>query len=535
MPSVLTTVYLRVIGIEPDHHHASNEVALNIYHRNQLVAEVMADDLDPTYKIPLKTEYEKISFELISLLDDQKVLGTASFTYDFVKLAEEGREYMHLVYLSPLGDNALNIKDWGRDSQDFPRIEIGIEVDKIASTEIMGSRTSTNIMTHYRDEDNYVARTSRAGDNTRYMATIEPIETRTTLVREGGYLSPTRKLYNTGVRVDGTQQTIYRKDEKRVRSTRHGSVGRNLGKETFEVRGTRPSKFARVRSSKTIKVAIDTPQHREQLKVILKRLISNLDHKHDDLEKDTENRLKILDWLFKNKAQYDSAYLGGGSNVSEQQTLVSEVDREYSEVYKLDEDDLYSLRADVERMRDELTQVERDLGLARETKQRLLKFFGRNVDDLEILEEEIIEDESGRMTSKRVINRYIRREDSEIQGFRDENQALYRELDNMRRQINLRLSASESGGLGLNFEELFKGINMKLNGVTGSKEIQNQTLKELQDEYLRLVEINLDMKKKKVDTENEVCTLKDFIANDKDFKLSLEDSGSSSRYLVKEK
>ena len=495
----------------------------------------MADDLDPVYKIPLKTEYEKISFELRSLLGDERVLGTASFTYDFIKLAEPEKEYMHLVYLSPMGGNDLSVKDWGIDAHDYPRMEIGIEVDKHGDLPVVASTTSKQFVDHYRDESNYVARTSRIADDTRYMATVEPLETRTTLVRDKGYLSPTRKLYDTGIRVDGTQQTIYKREGRRARSTRHGSAGRSLGNETMEVRGSRPSKFARVRSSKSIKVTRDTPQHREQLKVVLKRLMSNLDHKHDDLIKDTENRLKILDWLFKNKAQYDSAYNGGGSDISEQQTLVSEVDKEYSEVYKLDQDDLFSLRQDVERLREELAQAERDLVLARETRERLLEFFGRSQDDLEIVEEEIIEDETGRQTSKRLINRYIRREDKEIQGIRDENQTVYKQLDNIRRQISMRLLSAQSQGIGVNFEDLFQGINMKLNGVMGGKEIQTQTLKELQEEYLRLVDNNLELKKKKIDTENEVHTLKDFIANDKEFKLTLEDSGTGSRALVSEK
>ncbi|CAI2386920.1 unnamed protein product [Moneuplotes crassus] len=534
MPPVLTTVFLRVIAIEPTNDYSDNEVALNIFHKNQLVAEVMADDLDNTFKIDLRNEFEKISLELTSLLSDNKVLGTASFTYDFVKRAQQGSEYMHLVYLSPLGDNELNVKDWGRDATEFPRVEIGIEVDNQAQTEYLGSATSKKVSTHYADDPNYVSRTSRAASGARYTSTVEPIETRTTLVRDQGYLSPTRKIYDTGIRVDGTQQTIYKKEGKEIRSTRHGSVGRGLGRDTFEVRGTRPSKFSRVRSSKNIRVQIDTPQHRENLKLILKRLISGLDTKHDDLAKDTENRLKILEWLFKNKEQYENTF-GSSTDISEQQTLVSEIEREYSDVYRMDESDLEALRADVDRIREELTQTERDLLLAKETRERLLKFFGRSEDDLEILEEEIIEDEHGRTTSKRLINRYIRREDKEIQEVRDENQTLYKELEALRRKVKLSLTASESKGLGRRFDTLFKEVNNRINSVSGSKEISNQNFRELQQDYLRLVEANMELKKKKIDTENEVKTLKDFISNDREFKLSLEDHGTSSKTLVKEK
>ena len=142
MPSVLTTIYLRITAIEPSYDYDQNEVALNVYHRNQLVAEVMADDLEPTYKIPLKTEFEKISFELRSLLDDERVLGTASFTHDFIKLAESGKEYFQKIYMNPLGDNPLDVQDWGRDSNDNPSIEIGIEVDKFVGQDQEASTTS---------------------------------------------------------------------------------------------------------------------------------------------------------------------------------------------------------------------------------------------------------------------------------------------------------------------------------------------------------------------------------------------------------
>lgn len=524
MPSVLTTVYLRITAIEPSYDYDQSEVALNVYHRNQLVAEVMADDLEPTYKVPLKTEFEKISFELRSLLDDERVLGTASFTYDFIKLAEPGKEYFQKVYMNPLGDNPLDVKDWGRDAKDVPRVEIGIEVDKFVGQDQIASSTSKSFANHYRDETAYIGSRPKLVDETRYMATVQPIETRTSIYRNDGYLSPNRRLYDTGVRVDGTQQTIYRKEGKQIRSTRHGSVGRDMLTESFEVRGTRPSKFAKVRSAKSIKVTRDTPQHREQLKVALKRLISTLDNKNDDLVKDTENRLKILDWLFKNKAQYDNVYSGGGSDFSDQATLVSEVDMQYNEVYKLDQDDLYSLRQDVERMRDDLNQAERELMISRETRERLLKFFGRANDDLEILEEEIIEDSRGRMTSKKLINRYIRREDKEIQEVRDENLTVYKQLEGIKQEIHRKLTASQSSGLGIQFEDLFKGISMKINGVIGGKEIQNETLKGLNDEYLALVDKNLQLKMKRLETENEVATLREFISNDKELKLRLEEA-----------
>jgi hypothetical protein len=116
----LATVYLRITSIEPSTDYDESEVVLNIYHRNQLVAEVVADDLEPTYKINLKTEFEKISFELLSLVGDDKILGTASLSYDFMKLAEPSKEYFQKIYLSPLGDNHLDVKDWGRDTRDLP-------------------------------------------------------------------------------------------------------------------------------------------------------------------------------------------------------------------------------------------------------------------------------------------------------------------------------------------------------------------------------------------------------------------------------
>jgi hypothetical protein len=310
------------------------------------VAKVVADDLEPTYKINLKTEYEKIEFEMESLLEDERVLGTASFSYDFIKLAEPGKEFFQKISLTPLGDNHLDVKDWGRDTNDVPCIEVGLEVDRFGDMGVDASRTSKHFSNHYRDEESFIGKSTRGTNDYRYMATVEPVETRTTLVRDKGYLSPTRKIYDTGVRIDGTQQTIMRRDESRSRTTRHKSAGRGMFGESLEVRGTRPSKFTQVRSAKSIKISRDTPQHREQLKAVLKRLISTLDHKSDDLVKDTENRLKILDWLFKNKNQYDSIYGGGGSDLSEQQTMVSEVDREYSEVFKLDKEDLYSLRQD---------------------------------------------------------------------------------------------------------------------------------------------------------------------------------------------
>lgn len=523
MPGVLTTVYLRVTSIEPTNEYDDTEVVCNIYHRNQLVAEVIADELDVTFKIPLKTEFEKISFELKSLLDDERILGTASFSYDFIKLAEPNKEYFQKIYLSPLGDNFIGVRDWGRDTEDHPCIEIGLEVDSLQGRDQAASTTSKNFSTHYRVETSYIGKSHRLADDYRYMSTIHPIETKTALVRDKGFLSPTRKLYDTGIRVDGTQQTIIRKEGKQVRSTRHGSVGRDMLGEGLEIRGTRPSKFAKVRSAKSIKVSRDTPQHREQLKVVLKRLIATLDHKNDDLVKDTENRLKILDWLFKNKAQYDNAFSGGGSDIASQQTLVSEVDREYAEVYKLDQDDLYSLRADVDRMREELEQAERDLIFARETRERLLKFFGKaESDDLEILEEEIIEDETGRMTSKRLINRYVRRTDREVQEVRDENHKIYRQLEGLKNEINSKIGGAQSKGIGTTLEELFRGVNMKLNGVTGSKEVQNETLKNLNEEYIDMVDKNLDLKKRKVETENEVSTLREFVNNDRELKTRLE-------------
>lgn len=531
MPSVLTTVYLRITDIVPSYDYDVRDVVCNIYHRNQLVAGVIIDDLEPTYKISLKTEFEKILFELKSLQADEKILGTVSMTYDFLRHAEPEREYFQRIYLSPLGDNQLSVKDWGRDTDQTPFIEIGIEVEKYGPERYQeASRTSRQFASHYKEEASYINKSSRVGDDFRYMATIHPVDSKTTLFRDKGHLSPTRKLYDTGVRVDGTQQTIYRKEQKRARSTRHGSVGRDMFNESIEVRGTRPSKFAKVRSSKSIKVTRDTPQHREQLKVALKRLIGTLDHKNDDLVKDTENRLKILDWLFKNKQQYDSVFGGGGSDISDQQTLVSEVDREYAEIYKLDQDDLYALRQDVDRLREELDQAERDLQIAKETKDRLLRFFGRSSkDDLEILEEEIIEDETGRISSKRLINRYVRRTDKEVQEIRDENQMLYKQLEGVRNEIKYKILGSQSKGIGTTFDELFRGVQMKLNGVIGAKEVQNENFRALNDDYIKEMDRNLDLRKKRVETENEVSTLREFIANDRELKARLEDASLRSR------
>jgi chromosome segregation ATPase len=392
------------------------------------------------------------------------------------------------------------------------------------------SKTSRNMITHYRDEDSYVGRSQYGVNDHRYMATIHPIETRTTLIRDKGFLSPTRKLYDTGIRADGTNQTIIRRDSKRSRTTRHASATRGHFGEELEVRGTRPSKFAEVRSSKYIKVSKDTPHHREQLKTALKRLIGSLDHKSDDLIKDTENRLKILEWLFRNKDQYDSIFGGGGENFSEQQTLVSEIDREYSDVYKLDQEDLFGLRSDVERMREELRDAERMLQLAKETRDKLLRFFGKGEsDDLEIEEEEIIEDEYGNIQRKTLLNRYVRRTDREVQEIRDENQTVFKRLETVRNQINQRLSNSRSQGIGLHFNDIFREIQTKLNGTIGSKEVQNETLKALNKEYINLVDKNIELKNHRIQVRNEIETVREFLNNDRELKRRLEESNLKSR------
>ena len=524
-------LYLRVTSIEPSREYHPSDVVCNIYHRNQLVAEVVNDDLDNTFKIRLKNEAEKISFELRSLALDDRVLGTASFNYDFIRHAQTGREYFQKIYLSPLGDDNLTSKDWGRDTTKLPCIEIGIEVDEPENV-VLGNEvsvTSRNVAPHYNDEQSYLSPRTPIASEKRYLNRAEPYQVSTTLYRDKRQFSPTREIYDTGVRIDGTQQSIVKK-QVRARSTRHGDVGREIFDESVEVRGTRPSKFAKVRSSRSIQINKDTPQHREQLKVILKRLISSLDTKHDDLVKDTENRMKILDWLFKNKSQYDKIFAAGGSDISDQQTLVSDVDREYSEVYKLDQDDIYALKLDLGRLKDELAASQRNLEIIREKREELLRFFGTNrIDDLEILEEEIEEDETGRQTSKRVLNRYIRRTDREVQEIRDENQSLYKELEGIRNDVKQKILLSQSKGIGSGFDDIFKGIQMKLNGVIGAKDVQNETYKTLNGDFIGETERNLDLKRKKIETENEVSTLREFIANDRELKMRLEDASVKSK------
>lgn len=433
--------------------------------------------------------------------------------------------------MSPLGDDNLTSKDWGRDTTKLPCIEVGVEVEEpervILGSEV--SQTSRNIATHYKDEASYLSPRTPIASERRYISKAEPYQVSTTLYRDKRQFSPTREIYDTGIRVDGTQQSIVKK-LPRARSTRHGDIERDVFDESVEVRGTRPSKFAKVRSSRSIQVTKDTPQHREQLKVTLKRLITALDTKHDDLVKDTENRMKILDWLFKNKSQYDKIFAAGGSDISDQQTLVSDVDREYSEVYKLDQDDIYALKLDLERLRDELAASQRNLEIVRIKREELLKFFGTNrIDDLEILEEEIEEDETGRQTSKKVLNRYIRRADREVQEIRDENQTLYKELEGIRNEVKQKILLSQSKGIGSGYDNIFKGVQMKLNGVIGAKDVQNETYKTLYGDFIGETERNLDLKRKKIETENEVSTLREFIANDRELKIRLEDASTKSK------
>lgn len=391
------------------------------------------------------------------------------------------------------------------------------------------SQTSRTMGTHYRDEPSYLSPRTPIASERRYMNKVEPYQASTTLYRDKRQFSPTRQIYDTGVRVDGTQQSIVKKTP-RARSTRHGDVERDVFEQSVEIRGTRPSKFAKVRSSRSIQVTRDTPQHREQLKVVLKRLITALDNKHDDLVKDTENRMKILDWLFKNKSQYDKIFAAGGSDISDQQTLVSDIDREYSEVYKLDQDDIYALKLDLGRLKDELAASQRNLEIVRAKREELLKFFGANrIDDLEILEEEIEEDETGRQTSKKVLNRYIRRADREVQEIRDENQTLYKELEGIRNEIKQKILLSQSKGIGSGYDNIFKGVQMKLNGVIGAKDVLNESYKSLNGDYINETERNLDLKRKKIETENEVSTLREFISNDRELKMRLEDASAKSK------
>lgn len=533
MIRALPTIFLRVTDIEPSHGYDTGDVICNIFHRNQHVAGVVVDDMDNTFKIKLKTEHEKIKFELRSLLDDERVIGTNTFSYDFIRHAEPGKEFFQRVHLPELGDDTLTVKDWGRDTTQAPNIEVGIEVEELndfqADTQV--SRASRNYTKHFNEDVSYVGERVPLASDIRYLTRVEPVELKTTTSKQyKRHFSPNRKLYDTGIRVDGTQQSIVTKKAQRSRSTRHGDQTRDMFNDSVELRGTRPSKFAKVRSARSIKVNRDTPQHREQLKVVLKRLIGQLDSKHDDLLKDTENRLKILDWLFKNKSQYDTLYGSSHHELAEQETLVSEVDREYADIHKRDQDDLYYLREEVKRLDEELRREEESLEQSRIRHDELLKFFGRGqTDDLEILEEEIEEDASGRMTSKRVINRYVRRTDKDIQVIRDENQGLFKELEGVRGNIKFKLLSAQSSGLGGNFDEMFRGIQLKLNGSTGGKEVSNESMKGLYEEFRRETDKNLNLSKKKIETENEVNTLREFVVNDRELKKKLEEAVLRSR------
>jgi DNA repair exonuclease SbcCD ATPase subunit len=529
----LPTIFLRVTDIEPSNGYDAGDVICNIFHRNQHVAGVVVDDIDNTFKIKLKTEHEKIQFELRSLMDDERVLGTNTFSYDFIRHADTGKEFFQRVHLPALGDDTLTVKDWGRDTTQTPNIEIGIELEEVNDFNVNNqiSRASRTTTKHYNDEISYVGERVPLQSDIRYTSRVEPVELRTTTSKQSKrHFSPSHKFYDTGIRVDGTQQSIVTKSDKRTRSTRHGDRTTDMFNDSVELRGTRPSKFAKVRSSRSIKVNRDTPQHREQLKVVLKRFISQLDNKHDDLVKDTENRLKILDWLFKNKSQYDSLYGASATELSEQETLVSEVDREYADIHKRDQDDLYYLREEVKRLDEELRREEDSLNGSRLRHDELLKFFGKGVtDDLEILEEEIEEDASGRMTSKRLVNRYVRRTDIDIQEIRDENQGIHKELEGVRNEIKFKLLSSQSNGLGSNFDEMFRNIQLKLNGATGSKELSNESLKSLNDEFRKETDKNLNLRKKKIETENEVNTLREFVVNDRELKKRLEEAALKSR------
>ena len=532
----LPTIFLRVIDIEPSYDYTVDDVICNIFHRNQHVAGVVIDDLNNTFKITPKTEFEKIKFELRSLLDDERVIGTSTFSYDFIKRAVPGNEYMQRIYLHPLGEDLLTDKDWGVDTNQTPNIEIGIEVEDEDDFghDVPLSSTSRN-MAPINDRVSYVGDRAQSMSSSKYVRRTrlaEPAEARAiTSKNYKRHLSPNHSRYDTGVRIDGTQQSIVTKSSKRSLSSKHiGRGSDNLGSDGFELRGTRPSKFTKVRSSRSIKVTQDTPQHREQLKVTLKRLISQLDNKHEDLLKDTENRLKILDWLFKNKTQYDNLYGSNTREISEQETLVSEVDREYGDIHKRDQDDLYYIRDEIKRLEDELAHDDEALHHAKLRHEELLKFFGRSDgDDLEILEEEIEEDASGNVTNKKLINRYVRRTDKDIQEIRDQNQSLFKELQGIRSEIRHKLLGSQSSGIGSGLDGVFSNVQMKLNGATGAMDVANEGHKALLQDYNRETQKGINLNKKKIETENEVITLREFVANDRELKKRLEDASARSR------
>jgi hypothetical protein len=181
-------------------------------------------------------------------------------------------------------------------------------------------------------------------------------------------------------------------------------------------------------------------------------------------------------------------------------------------------------------MREELVEAERNLTISKELRERLLKFFGRHeTDDLEILEEEIIEDEMGRQTSRKLINRYVRRTDKEVQEVRDEIQTVYKQLESLRHNIGQKVLGSQSSGIGSNYDGLFKEVHMKLNGVIGSKEIQNENLAGLHKEYADIMDKNIDLKNKRIETQNEVATLREFVINDRELKKRLDGASVKNR------
>ena len=332
---------------------------------------MLGPDSKKVYKVSLPHGADTLKVT-ISDHHDKVDLGTVKFGHKFLSAAQVGRSYRQWMFLRPI-EEELTAFDFENDSNDLPRILIQFEtVDEFTPSPKKMYKPTSNTHLHESrgrqsissfDEEMTPSGSKRFGSGDRGDR----------FAKRPGYQSSRANSSGRGLH-SSRHEDRYR--DKRSRAAEFNDErGRSQDPKTTTYNERR--KYRSNLVSTNIHANYDLPENREHVHRKLKNLVSDMDFKKEDLNRDSEARIKVIEWVLSRKENESPSRSKSYGYRDRLERLVDEVDSTYKLIKNQDSDDIRNIEMDISKLQDEIFKTKNEID-DENNRQKDLK---RRIDD----------------------------------------------------------------------------------------------------------------------------------------------------------